>query len=131
MSTFWWHWDDDGWGYVYADKKKCSPDGTARHRWNFSMFEDGFNHRWKECVIFGRWLTFDESRVAGWYHSLITQGPHPKPICTGATIHLLAIHHGDLPLYKVHVCVFGEATDGDLGKENDNTVTTQKWVNLL
>jgi hypothetical protein len=31
----------------------------------------------------------------------------------------------------VHVRVFGGATEGDLGKENDNTVTPQKWVNLL
>ncbi len=33
-------------------------------------------------------------------------------------------------MYKVHVCVFGGATDRDLGKQNENTVTTQKWVNL-
>ncbi len=95
------------------------------------MFKDGFNHRWKECLIFGRWLTFDESCVAGWYHSPITQGPDPKPIHTGATIHSLAITHGDLALYKVHVRVFGGATDEDLAKQNENTVTTQKWVNLL
>jgi hypothetical protein len=44
---------------------------------------------------------------------------------------LLAITHGGLALFKVHVYVFGGATDGDLGKQNDNTITTQKWVNLL
>jgi len=125
------HWDDNGWDDVYADETKCSPEGTAHHRRKFSMFEDGFNRRWKECVIFGCWLTFNESRVAGWYHSPITKGPDPKPIRTGATIHSLAITHGDLASYKVHVCVFGGATDGDLGKANDNTVTTQKWVNML
>jgi hypothetical protein len=27
--------------------------------------------------------------------------------------------------------VFGGATDEDLGKQNKNTITTQKWVNLL
>ena len=27
--------------------------------------------------------------------------------------------------------MFGGKTDGDLGKTNDNTVTIQKWVNLL
>jgi hypothetical protein len=125
-------WDDnDGWDNVYADQKRCSLDGTVHHCQKFSMFEEGFNRRWKECVMFGCWLTFNESRVAGWYHSPITQGPDPKPICTGATIHLLAITHGHLVLYKVHVCVFGGATDGDLGKDNENTVTTQKWVNLL
>jgi hypothetical protein len=94
------------------------------------MFEDGFNCWWKECTTFRRWLTFDESRVAGWYHP-ITQGPDPKPIRTGTTIHSLAITHGDLASYKLHVRMFGGATDGDLDKTNENTVTTQKWVNLL
>ena len=92
-------WEDD----TYTDRKTSSPDGTAHHRQKFSMFEDSFNIRWKECVEFGKWLTFDESRVAGWYHSPITQGPDQKPIRTGATIHSLAITLGDLALYKVHV----------------------------
>jgi hypothetical protein len=127
-------WDkDDEWcdGDVYANKKECSLDGTGHHHKKFSRFEDGFNCWWKECIMFRCWLTFDESHVAGWYHSPITQGPDPKPVCTGATIHSLEIMHGNLASYKVHVCVFGRATDGDLGKANKNTVTTQKWVNLL
>jgi hypothetical protein len=95
------------------------------------MFEDGFNRQGKECMIFGLWLTFDESCVAGWYHSPIMQGPDPKSICIGATIHSLAITHGNLASYKVHVCVFGGASDGDLDKMNKKTITTQKWVNLL
>jgi hypothetical protein len=103
----------------------------AHHRQKFSMFKDGFNHRWKECLILGRWLTFDKSCVAGWYHSPITQGPDPKPICTGATIHSLVITHSNLASYKMHVRVFGGAMDEDLGKQNKNTLTTQKWVNLL
>ncbi len=74
---------------------------------------------------------FDESRVAGWYYSPIKQGPDPKPICTGATILSLAITHGNPTMYRVHVHVFGGATDGDLGNPNKNTITTQKWVNLL
>ncbi len=92
------NWDGDNkWGDVYADSKKCSPEGTAKHRQKFSMYmyEDGFNRQWKECLIFGRWLTFDESHVAGWYHIPITQGPDPKPIRTGATIHSLAITQGN------------------------------------
>ena len=120
-------WEDD----IYTDRKMCSLDGTAHHQRKFLMFKDGFNIWWKECVEFGKWLTFDKSRVAGWYHSPITQGPDPKPIWTGATIHSLAITHGDLVLYKVHIQVFGGKTDGDLGKTNNNTVTIQKWINLL
>jgi hypothetical protein len=88
------------------------------------VFKDGFNRWWKECLIFGCWLTFDKSHVAGWYHSPITQGPDPKPICTSTTIHSLVITHGNLVSYKVHVWVFGGATDGDLGKPNKNTITT-------
>ncbi len=126
-------WDeDDEWGKVYVDQKRSSPENMVHHRQKFSVFEDSFNRRWKECLIFlGCWLTFDESRVAGWYHSPITQGPDPKPIHTGATIHSLAITHSNLASYKVDVCVFGGATDKDLGKQNEYTVTTQKWVNLL
>ena len=95
------------------------------------MFEDGFNRWHKECLNFGRLLIFNKSRVVGCYHSPIMQGPDRKPIRTGATIHSLAITHSNLTLYKVHVCMFGGVTDGDLDKMNDNTVTTQKWVNLL
>ena len=95
------------------------------------MFKDGFNIWWKECVEFRKWLTFNKSHVAGWYHSPITQGPDPKPSWTCATIHSPAITHGDLASYKVHVRVFGGKMDGDLGKTNDNTITIQKWVNLL
>ncbi|KAL3764001.1 hypothetical protein ACHAW5_000040 [Stephanodiscus triporus] len=120
------NWDeDDEWEDVYTDAKKSSPDGTAHHRRKFSLFEDGFNHWWKECVTFGQWLTFDKSRVAGWYHSPITQGPDPKPIRTDATIHSLVITHGNLASNKVHVRVFGGAMDNDLGKANENTITTQ------
>ncbi len=95
------------------------------------MFEDGFNRWYKECLNFGRLLIFNKSRVVGCYHSPIMQGPDRKPIRTGATIHSLAITHSNLTSYKVHVCMFGGVTDGDLDKMNDNTVTTQKWVNLL
>ena len=55
-------WEDG----TYIDRKTCSPDGTAHHRQKFLMFKDGFNIWWKECVEFGKWLTFDESHVAGW-----------------------------------------------------------------
>ena len=127
-------WDaDEGdkWDELYSDKKMSSPDNTARHRCKFAMIEDAFNRRWKECVRFGCWLTFDESRVAGWYHSPMTQGPDPKPIRTGATIHSLAVTHGDFASYKLHVRVFGGKTDQDLGKRSNLTVGIQKWVNLL
>ena len=116
---------------VMSTRTRRNAVQKAHHCRKFSMFKDGFNSRWKECVILGRWPTFDKSRVVGWYHSPIMQGPDLKPICTGTTIHSLWITHGNLTLYKKHVCVFGGATDGDLDKTNDNTITNQKWVNLL
>ena len=125
-------WDDNEWGDVYADEKRCNPKGTAHHHGKLSMFVDGFNLWYKECLNFGRLLIFNKSRIAGCYHSPVMQGPDLTPICTGATIHSLAITHSDLSSYKVHVRVFvGGATVRDLDKMNDNTVTTQKWVNML
>jgi hypothetical protein len=127
-------WDveeDEEWDEIYGDKKVSSSDDTARHRHKFTMFEDGFNRRWKKCIQFGRWLTFDESCIAGWYCSPITQGPDPKPIRTGVTIHSLAVTHGNLKLYKLHVRVFGGKLDKDLGRRSDNTIGIQKRVNLL
>jgi hypothetical protein len=108
-------------------KKRCSLEKMAHHHQKFSVFKDD----WKECLIFGRWLTVDKSCVAGWYHSLITQGPDPNPICTGTTIHSLTITHGNRASYKVQVCVFRRAMNGDLGKPDNNTITNQKWANLL
>ncbi len=58
----------DEWSDVYFDKKHSSP-ATARHRKKLSNVEDAICKRWKEYVNFGMWVTFNESRVAGWYNS--------------------------------------------------------------
>ena len=79
---------------------------------------------------FGRLVTADESRVAGWYKSAMTIGPEPKPIRTGATIHSLCVTHGPLRAYKHFVRVYGGKSDGDLETKHQNTATLQKWVNL-
>jgi hypothetical protein len=39
-------------------------------------------------------VTHNESQIAGWYKSKITCGPEPKPIRTGATLHLMAVSFG-------------------------------------
>jgi hypothetical protein len=84
-------WDDDDWDDTYSDEKyNPSPDVEHHHR-QFKHIEDGFNKQWKEVVKFGRWITADEPRVAGWYSSAITIGPEPKPIRTGATIHSICV----------------------------------------
>ena len=89
------------------------------------------NNRWKECVTFGKWITFDESRVDGWYHSPITCGTETNSIRTGAMIHSLCVTKGPLASYKVHVLVYGGKSDEDLSQTSTHTGTVQKWVNLL
>ena len=126
-------WDvEEGveWDRVYPDPKVEPSPEVARHRRKFEYIEDGFNERWKECVVFGKWVTADESRVAGWYNSVITLGPEPKPIRTGATIHSLCVTLGALASYKLHCRVYGGKTDEDLCKKHVNTANTQKWINL-
>ena len=85
-------WDD-----IYLDENYTSPD-LEQHRRKFGDVKDAFNKKWKECVTFGKWLTFNEIRVAGWYHSPITCGPEPKSIRTVAMIHSLCVTKGPLPL---------------------------------
>ena len=103
---------------------------TANHRTKFSLVEDGWNIRWQQIVIFGKWLTMDESRVDGWYKSMMTCGPEPKPIRTGTTLYTLCITHGPLATLKLHACVYGCAKDEDLDGKHTHTETLQEWVNL-
>jgi hypothetical protein len=63
----------------------------ASHRVKHWILEDGYNRRWQAIVNPGKWITTDESRVAGWYHSVMTIGPEPKQIRTGATLHILSV----------------------------------------
>jgi len=81
-------WDvmsDDDWEDTYGDPKVEADVSTAAHRLKHGLLEDAYNNRWQAVVDFGKWITADESRVAGWYHSAMTIGPEPKPIRTGAT----------------------------------------------
>jgi len=96
-----------------------------------SNVEDALCQRWKEYVNFGMWVTFDESRVAGWYNSAMTIGPEPKPIRMGATIHSLCVSKGDLAGYKLHARTYGGVSDESLCVKRNDTVTTQKFVTLL
>ncbi|OEU11342.1 hypothetical protein FRACYDRAFT_245661 [Fragilariopsis cylindrus CCMP1102] len=74
-------WDpkDDGvWDDLYNDPKVVADlsISTATYRLKHGQLEDGYS----------KWITTDESQVAGWYYSVITIGPAPKPIQTGATL---------------------------------------------
>ena len=56
----------------------------------------------------------DKSRLNGWYHSMMTMGPEPKPVCTGATIHTVCVTEGPLATFKLVVRVYGGQTNSDL-----------------
>ena len=44
----------------YGNKKFTPSLDVERHCQKFEPIEDGFNCRWKDCVIFGRWTTAGE-----------------------------------------------------------------------
>ena len=86
--------------------------------------------QWQELVKPGKWITTDESRVAGWYHSVMTIGPEPKPIRTGATLHTVCITNGPLHTYKLFARVYGGKYDEDVDVRYDHTATKLKMVSL-
>ncbi|OEU11919.1 hypothetical protein FRACYDRAFT_245042 [Fragilariopsis cylindrus CCMP1102] len=115
-------WDPEcggDWDDIYDDPKVMAPPGTAKHRLKHGLLEDGYNKRWQAIVNFGKWITTDESRVGGWYHSCMTIGPEPKPIQTGATIHTICITTGPLSTYKLFARVYGGQFDEDIPEIND------------
>jgi hypothetical protein len=56
----------------YDDPKVKADASIASHRVKHGILEDGYNRRWQAIVNPGKWITTDESRVAGWYHSVMT-----------------------------------------------------------
>ena len=115
-----WEEDDERWNEVYEHEKEAAPENTSNHRQKFGVLEDGYNRRWQAMVKFGRWMTVDKSRIASWYHSLMTVRPEPKPIQNGCTLHSLCVTYGNLATYKLFVRACGGKTDGDLDHINDN-----------
>ena len=61
-----WEEDDDRWNKVYEHEKEAAPENTANHSRKFGVLEDGYNRRWQVMMKFGRWMTADESQIAGW-----------------------------------------------------------------
>ena len=111
-------WEEDAnadWEDVYLDEKVES-SATAKHRVQVGMVKDVFNKRLKELVTYGLHITFDKSRVDGWYKSSITIGPEPKPIRTGATLHSVYVTFEPLSTYKLHVCGCGGREDEEVNK---------------
>ena len=120
----------DDWDDTYPDAKVQADESTAAHRLKHGLLEDGYNKRWQAIVNFGKWITTDESRVAGWYHSVMMIGPEPKPTRTGATLHTVCITYGPLGTYKLFARVYGGKDDEDMDVHNPHTVTKLKMVSL-
>jgi hypothetical protein len=129
-----WECNDD-WNDIYDDPKveaDTSMTSMASHRVKHGILEDGYNRRWQAIVNPGKWITTDESRVAGWYHSAMTIDPEPKPIQTGATLHTVCITDGPLSTYKLFaIRVYGGRSDQDINRHNRHTVTKLKMVSFL
>ena len=113
----------------YADVVEADAS-IAAHRKKHGLLEDACTKRWQAIVDFGKWITADESRVAGWYHSTMTIGPEPKPIRTGATLHTLCITEGPLWSYKLFARAYGGKEDQDMDVHNPHTETKLKMVSL-
>ena len=118
------------WDTVYPDPRRDSPQ-TSKHRRKFCIIEDAFNDAWTKHISFGVWLTFDESRIAGWYHSALTIGPEPKPIRTGATVHSMCVTKGPMSTYMIRVRTYGGKSDETLRRKTPNTGSVQIFINLL
>ena len=104
------------------NKKEGLKTGTAQYQKKVSLLEDAYNSRWQAIISFGCWLIADEIRLAGWYHSVMTIGPDPKPIGTCMTIHhQLCVTYGPLRTYKVFVKAYRGRIDEDLEVRHNNT----------
>jgi hypothetical protein len=86
--------------------------------------------RWQAIVNPGKWITTDERRVAGWYHSVMTIGTEPKPIQTGATLHTVRITNGPLSTYKLFARAYGGKGSEDINVHNEHTATKLKMTSL-
>ena len=56
------NWDDT---FDYPRYDNHEDDDTAPHCVKFGIIETEYVKRWQQCVKFGRWITADESRLAG------------------------------------------------------------------
>ena len=114
-------------------EEKVEASATAKHRVKLAMVKNAFNNYWKELVTYGLHITFDESRVAGWYKYSITICPEPKPIRTGATLHSICVTFGPLSTYNLHVRVYDGREDEEMNKKTKNVKgnSKQKFINLL
>lgn len=105
----------DNWDHTICPDAREEPrHGTPFHRRKFSVLEDAHCGRWQDLVDFGKWITADESRIAGWCESSTTIGPEPKPVRTGATLHTLCISKGSLQSCELCAWTHGGKSDAEL-----------------
>lgn len=109
-------WDADG------DTPLSS---IPRHSRKFGTLERAFCARWQAGLNPGKWLTMDESRVPGWYHSAITTGPEPKPVRTGGTAHTVCVTEGLFRGYALVWRTYGGRSDVGLSDVDG------KWLALV
>ena len=70
-----WEGGDEGLYEKYNDVRESIAQGTVNHQRKFGMIEDGYNCQWQAMVNFGRHMTDEKIRIAGWYQSTLTIRP--------------------------------------------------------
>ena len=120
IADNWDEWEDSD------DARFPVAEDMAKHRRKHGSLKEAHWKRWMELVTPSRFLTMDESRIAGWYRSAMMIGPEPKPIRTGATLHTLCVTKGPLAGYKLFVQAYGGKSNEDLNKRTEHCSTIQK-----
>jgi hypothetical protein len=69
---------------------------------SFTLFLENKSHK------------YNESRAADWYLVLLTKGPQPKLIITGATIHSMCVTFGPLGTCMFYVRIYRGKADEDI-----------------
>ena len=55
--------DGEDWSDLYKYNRVVADEGTTKHRKKFSLLEQAYCKRWRECINMGKWICMDKSRV--------------------------------------------------------------------
>jgi hypothetical protein len=80
----------------------------------------------------GKWITTDESQVAGWYHSVMTIGPEPNQFELELLFILSVFTHGPLSTYKLFARTYGGKGDEDINRHHVSILLlNSRWYHCM